>query len=82
MVDGEITNGNFYDKSLYEGVAYLDYVESIYVGYRWYETADTGIRCQMNMEKVMMQITMGKMKQAEAVHVLVHGLLFRRTEKY
>ncbi|MBE7088565.1 MAG: glycoside hydrolase [Clostridiales bacterium] len=25
----------------YTGVAYTDYVESIYVGYKWYETADT-----------------------------------------
>lgn len=38
--DGVTTNGNFRDNPLYEGVAYLDYAESIYMGYRWYETAD------------------------------------------
>lgn len=38
--DGETTNGNFHDNPLYDGVAYLDYAESIYVGYKWYETAD------------------------------------------
>ena len=39
--DGETTNGNDTGKPLYEGVAYVDYVEGIYVGYKWYETADT-----------------------------------------
>lgn len=38
--DGETTNGNMSDKPLYTGVAYVDYVEGIYVGYKWYETAD------------------------------------------
>ena len=38
--DGETTNGNVGDSPLYEGVAYVDYTESIYVGYKWYETAD------------------------------------------
>ncbi|MCD8340977.1 MAG: glycoside hydrolase family 3 C-terminal domain-containing protein [Clostridiales bacterium] len=35
------TNGNVGDSPTYEGVAYVDYAESIYVGYKWYETADT-----------------------------------------
>lgn len=39
--DGVTTNGNDTGKPLYEGVAYVDYVEGIYVGYKWYETADT-----------------------------------------
>lgn len=39
--DGVTTNGNVGDKPLYTGVAYEDYVEGIYVGYKWYETADT-----------------------------------------
>lgn len=34
------TNGNPSSVS-YNGVAYQDYRESIYVGYKWYETADT-----------------------------------------
>lgn len=38
--DGETTNGNVGDKPLYTGVAYVDYAENIYVGYKWYETAD------------------------------------------
>lgn len=33
-------NGNVGTSELYEGVSYVDYVENIYVGYRWYETAD------------------------------------------
>ncbi|MCL2797939.1 MAG: glycoside hydrolase family 3 C-terminal domain-containing protein [Firmicutes bacterium] len=32
-------NGNFPDGARYQGVAYIDYVENIYVGYKWYETA-------------------------------------------
>lgn len=39
--DGETTNGNVGTGPLYDGVAYLDYTEGIYVGYKWYETADT-----------------------------------------
>ncbi len=38
-----ITNGNVNQSDSnerYEGVSYLDYVEGIYVGYKWYETAD------------------------------------------
>lgn len=38
--DGVTTNPNVGDNPLYEGVSYVDYVESIYVGYKWYETAD------------------------------------------
>ena len=38
--DGSTTNGNVGDSPLYEGVSYVDYVEGIYVGYKWYETAD------------------------------------------
>ncbi len=35
------TNGNVGNSSqLYDGVSYVDYCEDIYVGYRWYETAD------------------------------------------
>ena len=36
-----VTNGNVGDNSTkYQGVAYVDYVENIYVGYKWFETAD------------------------------------------
>lgn len=38
--DGVTTNGNVGDAPLYEGVSFVDYTEGIYVGYRWYETAD------------------------------------------
>lgn len=34
----EYTNANPHAK--YSGVAYTDYIEGIYVGYKWYETAD------------------------------------------
>ena len=34
------TNPNVGNSPRYEGVSYLDYVEGIYVGYKWYETAD------------------------------------------
>ncbi len=33
------TNPNVGDYPLYEGVSYVDYVEGIYTGYKWYETA-------------------------------------------
>ena len=39
MLDG-ITNGNLDSPATYTQVSYLDYIENIYVGYRWYETAD------------------------------------------
>ena len=36
-----VTNGNVGDNTTpYDGVAYVDYIEGIYIGYRWYETAD------------------------------------------
>ena len=38
------TNGNFnagYRNTGFLGLAYVDYSEGIYVGYKWYETADT-----------------------------------------
>lgn len=38
--DGVTTNPNVGDNPLYEGVSYVDYTEGIYVGYKWYETAD------------------------------------------
>ena len=38
--DGVTTNPNVGDYPKYEYVSYVDYVESIYVGYKWYETAD------------------------------------------
>ncbi len=38
--DGTTTDVTTGDNSLYEGVAYVDYAEGIYVGYKWYETAD------------------------------------------
>ena len=38
--DGVTTNPNVGDSPLYEGVSYVDYVEGIYIGYKWYETAD------------------------------------------
>ena len=41
--DGSTTNGNVNytdDGRKYDGVSYLDYIEGIYVGYKWYETAD------------------------------------------
>jgi len=34
------TNGNTGDNSTYPGVAYVDYSEDIYVGYKYFETAD------------------------------------------
>ncbi len=40
MVSG-VTNGNFHGDPAYTQVSYLDYSEDIYVGYKWYETADT-----------------------------------------
>jgi len=40
-MDGETTNGNLDEAALYTQVSYADYAEGIYVGYRWYETADT-----------------------------------------
>lgn len=49
--DGKTTNGNVGDKPLYKGVSYVDYTEGIYVGYRWYETADTeGFWADVNNE--------------------------------
>ncbi len=38
--DGATIDVSSGDGSLYEGVAYVDYTEGIYVGYKWYETAD------------------------------------------
>lgn len=38
--DGVTTNGNVGDNPLYDGVYYVDYAENIYIGYKWYETAD------------------------------------------
>jgi len=37
--DGTL-NGNVGTIATYDGVSYYDYQEGIYVGYRWYETAD------------------------------------------
>ncbi len=34
------TNGNFHGNPAFTQVSYLDYVEDIYIGYKWYETAD------------------------------------------
>ena len=34
--NGNVGNGS----AKYDGVSYVDYVEDIYVGYKWYETAD------------------------------------------
>ena len=34
------SNGNLGETYLYEQVSYADYVEGIYIGYKWYETAD------------------------------------------
>lgn len=34
------TNGNLGETQAYTQVSYLDYAENIYVGYKWYETAD------------------------------------------
>lgn len=39
--DGVTTNPNVGDNPLYEGLSYVDYAEGIYIGYKWYETADT-----------------------------------------
>lgn len=39
--DGKTINSNTgRNDTLYDQVSYLDYTEGIYVGYRWYETAD------------------------------------------
>ncbi len=36
-----VTNVNVGDNTTaYDGVAYVDYVENIYIGYKWFETAD------------------------------------------
>ena len=35
------TNGNLDTPYTYEQVSYVDYAEGIYIGYKWYETADT-----------------------------------------
>lgn len=35
-----VQNDNDYLKPSYAGIYYVDYVENIYVGYKWYETAD------------------------------------------
>ena len=35
------TNGNESSSVKYDGVSYIDYIEGIYVGYKWYETAYT-----------------------------------------
>lgn len=37
--DGTL-NANVGEAETYDGVRFVDYVEGIYVGYRWYETAD------------------------------------------
>ncbi len=34
------TNGNLGEPYAYEQVSYTDYAEGIYIGYKWYETAD------------------------------------------
>ena len=34
------TNGNLDTPCTYEQVSYVDYAEGIYIGYKWYETAD------------------------------------------
>lgn len=34
------TNGNLGEPYAYEQVSYADYAEGIYIGYKWYETAD------------------------------------------
>ena len=34
-------NGNLGEEFQYDQVSYVDYAEGIYVGYKWYETADT-----------------------------------------
>lgn len=34
------TNGNLGDTYAYEQVSFADYAEGIYIGYKWYETAD------------------------------------------
>lgn len=36
-----ITYGNVGTNPKYDSVSYIDYCEDIYVGYKWYETADT-----------------------------------------
>ena len=38
--DGVTTNPNVGDYPLYESLSYVDYAEGIYIGYKWYETAD------------------------------------------
>lgn len=38
--DNRTTNPNVGNSPKYQGVSYLDYTEGIYVGYKWYETAD------------------------------------------
>lgn len=39
--DGKTSYGNVGDSNArYQGLAYLDYAEDVYLGYKWYETAD------------------------------------------
>ncbi len=35
-----VNNGNVSDNAAYEGAHFVDYCEDIYLGYKWYETAD------------------------------------------
>lgn len=39
--DNGTTNVSLGNNTVYDQVSYIDYTEGIYVGYRWYETADT-----------------------------------------
>lgn len=53
------TNGNFHGNPAYDQVSYLDYVEDIYVGYKWYETADAEGFWDSNFAKTTFGISNG-----------------------
>ena len=52
-------HGNGSSKVNYSGVAYTDYQESIYVGYKWYETADAAGFWTSDKAKTQWGITNG-----------------------
>ncbi len=68
------TNPNVGTNDPYTGVSYLDYAEGIYVGYKWYETAD--------VEHYFDTATRGEKKGYDAVvqYPFGHGLTYTTFE--
>ncbi len=54
-----VSNGNFHGNPAFTQVSYLDYVEDIYVGYKWYETADADGFWDSNFAKTTFGINNG-----------------------